>query len=169
MFILKELSLKPDIARFWCSALFSLSETIAKEKGWEEATDVCIGVVRKRLKEEAKKVVETQKIESKDASATKRIFEALSQSPLKGWKFEEAEVTTDRMILHQVGSCPMWEAAKELGIQGSLHPYRVCETGCTGAVQAVNPDFIVIIEKAICKANEYCDFTIEQIKPFSPY
>lgn len=162
---MEELRLKSNAARFWCSALFSLAETIAKEKGWEEATETCIGVVRKRLKEEAKKVVESQKMKSKDASATKTIFDVLTQSPLTGWKFEETEKTTDRMTLHQVGSCLIWEASKELGIQGSLHPYRICETGCTGAVQAANPDLIVNIQKAICKADKYCEFTIEPVPP----
>ena len=159
--------LKSDAARFWCSALFSVAETMAKETSWNDATETCIGVVRKKLKEEAKKIVETQKIKGTDASATKRVFETLTQSPLAGWKIEDAGSTKDRTILHQVGDCPMWEACKELAIQDNLLPFRICETGCTGAVQAINPDLIVIIEKAICKNDKYCEFAIEAIKPVS--
>ncbi|HYB93079.1 MAG TPA: hypothetical protein VED00_02940 [archaeon] len=231
---------KDEAARFWCSALLALAESIAKEKNrreveetcvtvvrekiaqspgtvpgifgvfeslaqspeltgrretlardksWREVEEACIGAVRRKFSQEAKNIAEAQKMfadkEAKDNAETRRMFagnkaekdesstkvleafESLAQSALTGWKFEMQDTAGDRIVLHQVGSCPIWEAAKDLAIQDKLHVYRICQSGCAVLVQAIKPNPAINIGKSICRGDEYCEISITTMPEYN--
>lgn len=158
---LTEAPLERRMGGFWCTALFPVLKEIAKEKGWREAIETCISGIRKNFVQEARAIIKDRKINNKDITSTKHIFEGFTDLPVPGWKFKEIEVGAEKAIFHQIGTCLMWETIKEMQIKEKLPLYAICQAGCTGAVQVVNPNLIVSVEKGLCQDAEYCEFIVE--------
>lgn len=147
--------------RYYASALFSTIAAFAGVPGWEKATDIYLAGVRKRGAMATAKLLEKLKTTERDTTAFAPIVKAVGPVIVPGLRIETPEVAPKRTVLRYEGTCCLWEAVKELGLQEKIDVGKLCEIFGDAVREAINPKISWTMTKMICKGDPYDERIIE--------